>query len=478
MSVISNKQSNFQSLLILVLAVFLVIISCHISALKQQYNNPRTPAGTGFIQPSPQRIGDPKKGIDYLLYGDYINAGVPCTAFKIFNGDTGDNLLERDGESASIPFNYNLTTAANGVKIVSPNCLQCHASKLNGKLIVGLGNTKVDFTKDRTQTLKLLSQGLQMIVGEDSEEWEAYLPFKKAVESVSPYLGTECVGVNHADQLAAALAAHRDKNTLEWYDDPLQELPAVLVPTDVPPWWVLKKKNAMFYTGSGRGDYASYLMVSSLLTLKDTMEANVVRQKFPDILAFLNELEPPPYPSKIDNNLTSLGKEAFSTNCSTCHGTYGPGGQYPNLLVSLEKVGTDPALSHRFQSADAAYYIDWFNTGWFSKGPYGTNLVAEGGYVAQPLDGIWSSATYLHNGSVPNLYALLNSSARPDYWKRDNSQEYDYEKIGIPFIEENESNSREVYNTSLPGYGNQGHYFGDNLSETQRIALIEYLKTL
>jgi hypothetical protein len=35
-----------------------------------------------------------------------------------------------------------------------------------------------------------------------------------------------------------------------------------------------------------------------------------------------------------------------------------------------------------------------------------------------------------------------------------------------------------VYNTTLPGYGNQGHYFGDKLNDDERKAVIEYLKTL
>ena len=35
-----------------------------------------------------------------------------------------------------------------------------------------------------------------------------------------------------------------------------------------------------------------------------------------------------------------------------------------------------------------------------------------------------------------------------------------------------------TYDTTLPGYGNQGHTFGDNLTDEQRKALIEYLKTI
>jgi cytochrome c peroxidase len=51
--------------------------------------------------------------------------------------------------------------------------------------------------------------------------------------------------------------------------------------------------------------------------------------------------------------------------------------------------------------------------------------------MAPPLDGIWITAPYLHNGSVPTLEALLNSSLRPRYWSRNfKKKEYDYEKIG------------------------------------------------
>jgi hypothetical protein len=35
-----------------------------------------------------------------------------------------------------------------------------------------------------------------------------------------------------------------------------------------------------------------------------------------------------------------------------------------------------------------------------------------------------------------------------------------------------------VYNTTIPGYGNYGHTYGDRLSEQERKAIIEYLKTL
>jgi hypothetical protein len=52
------------------------------------------------------------------------------------------------------------------------------------------------------------------------------------------------------------------------------------------------------------------------------------------------------------------------------------------------------------------------------------------GYKARPLDGIWATAPYLHNGSVPTLYHLLLPPAeRPkSFWL--GSRDYDAEKVG------------------------------------------------
>ena len=101
------------------------------------------------------------------------------------------------------------------------------------------------------------------------------------------------------------------------------------------------------------------------------------------------------------------------------------------------------------------------------------------GYIAPPLDGVWITAPYLHNASVPTLEAILNSKIRPAYWSRDfDHPQYDYEKLGWKFSTESKGGSKTVYDTTVPGYGNYGHYFGDVLSDAERKAVIEYLKTL
>ena len=101
------------------------------------------------------------------------------------------------------------------------------------------------------------------------------------------------------------------------------------------------------------------------------------------------------------------------------------------------------------------------------------------GYIAPPLDGIWVTAPFFHNASVPDLEGVLNSKARPKYWTRDfNNPVYDYENIGWKYKEENAPGGSATFNTTKPGCGNQGHYFGDKLSDAERDAVIEYLKTL
>jgi hypothetical protein len=101
------------------------------------------------------------------------------------------------------------------------------------------------------------------------------------------------------------------------------------------------------------------------------------------------------------------------------------------------------------------------------------------GFIAPPLDGVWITAPYLHNGSIPTIEALLNSKLRPTRWKRNFSKpEYDYEHLGWKYLETNKTQSTEIYDTNIPGYGNFGHYFGDKLTTVERTAVLEYLKTL
>lgn len=232
----------------------------------------------------------------------------------------------------------------------------------------------------------------------------------------------------------------------------------------------------MFYTGFGRGDFTKFLMLSDLLTVKDTVEARETYKHFGDVLAYIKTIKPPKYAGAIDETLASEGEVVFNNTCSKCHGTYGKDGVYPNLLISENIIKTDSMLyKSNYQNAQ---FIDWFNKSWYAQGDHPAKLQPFNGYIAPPLDGIWITAPYLHNGSVPTLEAVLNSKERPRYWQRDFKHlQYDYEKVGWKY-EEKRKPDKKTYNTDLPGYNNSGHLFGDNLTNYERKAVIEYLKTL
>jgi hypothetical protein len=119
------------------------------------------------------------------------------------------------------------------------------------------------------------------------------------------------------------------------------------------------------------------------------------------------------------------------------------------------------------------------------RDPHDPPIRAEAIYKARPLTGIWAVSPYLHNGSVPNLYALLSpQSERPDkFWT--GSKEFDPIKVGH---DTSELKGGYLYDVTKPGNDNHGHEFKDGsrgngvigpaLSPDDRYAIIEYLKSL
>ncbi len=430
-----------------------------------------------FVPPSTQQSGDAAKGFDYLVNGNYLRSGIGVGYFLLLNGKDRHNYLKREGRAALIPYNFNLIKAPNGVPIVTPNCLQCHAQVFNDSLYVGLGNTDIDFTtiaRNENPASQVTRQVMRTI---SPKQYAAAKAFIRSFLTIYPFLRTEVRGVNAADRLAILLVAHRDPQSLRWSDSARLQVPDEVIPTDVPAWWLLKKKNAMFYNGFGRGDFSKFLMLSNLLTVADSAEAREVSLHFTDVLAYIQSIQPPRYPLPVNTSMAAEGQAVFLKNCSKCHGTYGENGHYPNLLVPEPIIKTDSMLfKSNYQNPQ---FIDWFNKSWYATTDHPARLEPFNGYIAPPLDGVWITAPYLHNGSVPTLEAVLNSRLRPQYWKRDfKHPRYDYNKLGWQYESCAKPGGRKVYNTTLPGYGNGGHYFGDKLSNQERTALIEYLKTL
>ena len=104
---------------------------------------------------------------------------------------------------------------------------------------------------------------------------------------------------------------------------------------------------------------------------------------------------------------------------------------------------------------------------------------------APPLDGIWATAPYLHNGSVPTLWHLLHPGERPRVWRR-SEDGYDRERVGLevqtfergPTEATTNHQRRQYFDTTRFGKSAAGHLFVDELDEGEKQAVLEYFKTL
>ena len=98
-------------------------------------------------------------------------------------------------------------------------------------------------------------------------------------------------------------------------------------------------------------------------------------------------------------------------------------------------------------------------------------------YKARPLNGIWATAPYLHNGSVPTLWQMVKPSARLPQFSV-GSREFDPKEVGF----RTDRGGGAMFDATKPGNLNTGHdsYLpqGDGMSDADRWALVEYMKTL
>ena len=99
-------------------------------------------------------------------------------------------------------------------------------------------------------------------------------------------------------------------------------------------------------------------------------------------------------------------------------------------------------------------------------------------YKARPLNGIWATSPYLHNGSVPNLHELLLPQSQRSSEFYLGNREFDPERVGYVSTPSASDAPRFKFDTALKGNSNQGHEYGVDLSDSQKSELLEFLKTL
>jgi hypothetical protein len=342
------------------------------------------------------------------------------------------------------------------------NCLGCHQGKVAGRIIAGLGNSHFafqTFAQDMGRARAKEKKGA-------GEGFGGFVPLGRSN------------GTTNAQVFSVVLSAMRDKH--------LNLLSKPQIPKfqnhdlDAPPYWNVKRKKNLYIDGFVPKTHR-VIMQFALVPTNDAESFKKREDGFRDILAWIESLEPPRYPWTIDDKLAAAGRVAFERACAECHGTYGHGGSYPEKRVPIDVVGTDATRLVGMPSEHRRFYRE----SWF--GEYGRLEVVEepDGYVAPPLDGIWASAPYFHNGSVPTLWHLLHVERRPAVWMR-TEDGYDQQHVGLevatfdklPAEVKAADEKRRYFDTSIAGKSAAGHLFPDELSEDEKSAVLEYLKTL
>ncbi len=256
----------------------------------------------------------------------------------------------------------------------------------------------------------------------------------------------------------------------------------------------------------------------------------------------LRRLKPPAWPEDllgaIDKPLAARGRALFAENCAGCHvphTTQGDGRYVQHLkMIPVEYIGTDPGAAnniadHRFDLTalqwkqaelekldvepkptepmdlskmsvakglayvtayvqDRAYQdanvapaeraeMDGFGL------PIGVRELRS--YKARPLAGVWATAPFLHNGSVPSIYQLLSPQDERATTFYKGTFEFDPQHLGY---RTEAFNNAFLFDTQITGNHNSGHEFragklgngviGRGLQPQERWALLEYLKVL
>jgi cytochrome c2 len=240
-----------------------------------------------------------------------------------------------------------------------------------------------------------------------------------------------------------------------------------------------------------------------------------------DIQRYFYQLIAPQWPvaiaGKLDADKITAGKKLYDQHCVQCHTIVDPMDKKRKLhavLTPYKEVGTDPLMVENFinhkvktgllegektmmlfgdklpaetspldlvthAATGALFNQPWQTTKALFKGYSSNDAPPEqavfNSYKARPINGIWASAPYLHNGSVPSIYDLLLPAAQRPATFYVGNIELDLMKVGYVY---SETPNTSFFDTRLRGNSNMGHEYGTHLQDHERWALIEYVKSL
>jgi Cytochrome c len=168
-----------------------------------------------------------------------------------------------------------------------------------------------------------------------------------------------------------------------------------------------------------------------------------------ELAVWMKSFKVPPYPLEWNQSLVEAGKRLFDRHCAECHASDGKSHGHE---IPIAEIGTDRELANRRNA---------------------------GGYIAGSLDGLWMRGPYLHNGSVPSVGDLFKLPAqRPATFYRGNNLLNQQDLGFVSDLAQEKGLHFAFFDTRQPGNSNTGHTYGTELSDEDKKAILEYLKTL
>lgn len=239
---------------------------------------------------------------------------------------------------------------------------------------------------------------------------------------------------------------------------------------DLPSLWNQRGRQGLWLHWDGNNDSVDERNKSAAIGAGATPDS-IDLAALDRIANWILDLKPPAYPTnRINAALAATGRPLYQQHCSSCHDLGQP---KVGQTIEIAEIATDPERLNSF-TPELAKLMNTIGTGkpWQFSRFRKTN-----GYAGMPLDGIWMRSPYLHNGSVPNLRALLLLEPRPATFYR-GYDVYDFASVGFVSSGPEAERVGFLFKTSDRGNGNGGHLYGTQLSIADREALLEYLKTL
>lgn len=424
----------------------------------------------------------------------------------------------------------------DGATLLNINCFECHAGVVNGNVVAGLGSNNVMQHIPRAGG----AQGpnlFKLVASLKSEPEKKALGALMTNRGVADPLIPEKTnrGDNYGQYAVWAFAAQLgdpEKTGLLTSKEKTELVDLIKTTMSPPinpmPWWLMKYKVRDYWYGDGGVADAAHFSLNFTTAHAGVNEDHAAHvASTAKALAFARETQSPVFPGALDASLVQQGADIFHGRkapadpstfkaCFQCHGTYTkksasadfskPGSWSVEYKGSeqLRNVGTDPKYNEIVQKyRPIADHIGKLKAYYAAQGtpelfPNDDPLTGKG-YIPPPLVGVWATAPYFHNGSVPTIEAVLNSELRPEIWARDQSPyDYDLKHVGLEYASlsrpEYDAGAEKaaathyrskaaldqmfIYDTKGFGRGNMGHTFGDSLSTGERTAIIEFLKSL